>query len=514
MCRHLVLLFIVATAAGDDLREVVRAVQGCPSDADAVAAVCRASNCDPWLIADELLWLGSFAKAETCARVCDGDAQRLLALIAEYRHAAQPRSTATRDTVLAARTLRIENRPADALVQLARVHIQDDPLLAVQMLWEVALASRDEGASDQGARAFLGVARQAAAVGWRRKASAALSLVLDRFENGEGWHLDAAAVDGARRKLHEGEALFVYGSILGEAIVIMVTVDGRVILPLGDQSMVSSVCESLRAAHECMATKVDWLREHLITPLDLDRTLTKIIVVPSGPVAIVPFAAIAGGRSVTYWPPELLYRLRRAVQPADTSGRGTITIGIDFQGGIRRLHEGIATGRDWSVVNMECDYVEAGGRFRLPGGARAATIGDLWATTCDVLVLSGSRVDFAEDSKHDTWATLRRCVATEAMLGRKSAMELLRIEIEDPSDRTPVRVLLFGEARRVLVHAWDTDDNASEAFLERFFELWKGGEARIDAPGALRLAQGYVASHEDWRDPYYWAGWQLWSGVD
>jgi CHAT domain-containing protein len=31
---------------------------------------------------------------------------------------------------------------------------------------------------------------------------------------------------------------------------------------------------------------------------------------------------------------------------------------------------------------------------------------------------------------------------------------------------------------------------------------------------ALKQAQEYVASHEKWKHPYYWAAWQLWGLAD
>jgi CHAT domain-containing protein len=43
--------------------------------------------------------------------------------------------------------------------------------------------------------------------------------------------------------------------------------------------------------------------------------------------------------------------------------------------------------------------------------------------------------------------------------------------------------------------------------MVKFYELWKGG---MPCARALLESQRFVASLEKWRDPKYWAAWQLW----
>ncbi|MFI5401999.1 MAG: CHAT domain-containing protein, partial [Planctomycetota bacterium] len=73
-----------------------------------------------------------------------------------------------------------------------------------------------------------------------------------------------------------------------------------------------------------------------------------------------------------------------------------------------------------------------------------------------------------------------------------------------------VRAFMFAGAPRVLVSLWKVDDGATQALMARFYELWK------DRPAAraLKEAQEYVRSQEKWKDPQYWAAWQLWGLPD
>jgi CHAT domain-containing protein len=82
-----------------------------------------------------------------------------------------------------------------------------------------------------------------------------------------------------------------------------------------------------------------------------------------------------------------------------------------------------------------------------------------------------------------------------------------------------VRAFLFAGASRVLVSLWRADDDATRALMERFYELWnpRGDAKGLGAAAALRKAQEHVRDHPDhpeWKQPHYWASWQLWGLPD
>ncbi|MCK6461558.1 MAG: CHAT domain-containing protein, partial [Planctomycetes bacterium] len=73
-----------------------------------------------------------------------------------------------------------------------------------------------------------------------------------------------------------------------------------------------------------------------------------------------------------------------------------------------------------------------------------------------------------------------------------------------------VRTIMLAGAPRVLVSLWKVDDEATRALMVKFYELWR----TRPAAAALREAQHFVASKEEWRHPCYWAAWQLWGLPD
>ena len=74
------------------------------------------------------------------------------------------------------------------------------------------------------------------------------------------------------------------------------------------------------------------------------------------------------------------------------------------------------------------------------------------------------------------------------------------------------RAFMFAGAPRVVCSLWKVDDEATQALMVRFYELWnpKDGSEGLSAAAALGQAQAHVRSQERWAHPYYWAAWVLW----
>ncbi|MDM7954749.1 MAG: CHAT domain-containing protein [Cyanobium sp. CZS 25K] len=70
------------------------------------------------------------------------------------------------------------------------------------------------------------------------------------------------------------------------------------------------------------------------------------------------------------------------------------------------------------------------------------------------------------------------------------------------------RALTVAGARTTLLSLWKVDDKATAAFMEAFYKRLKGGAGRADA---LAATQAEFRNHPNtaWRQPYYWAAWQL-----
>ena len=75
-----------------------------------------------------------------------------------------------------------------------------------------------------------------------------------------------------------------------------------------------------------------------------------------------------------------------------------------------------------------------------------------------------------------------------------------------------MRAFMCAGAPRVTVSLWKVDDEATQALMTRFHQLWHD-EGRPTAL-ALRQAQREIASVPKWGHPRYWAAWVLWGLVD
>jgi CHAT domain-containing protein/Tfp pilus assembly protein PilF len=72
------------------------------------------------------------------------------------------------------------------------------------------------------------------------------------------------------------------------------------------------------------------------------------------------------------------------------------------------------------------------------------------------------------------------------------------------------RALAVAGARSTLLSLWKVDDVATAEFMTRFYTRLKAGEGRSDALAATQkeFREG-LAGNGHWKDPYYWAAWQL-----
>ena len=75
------------------------------------------------------------------------------------------------------------------------------------------------------------------------------------------------------------------------------------------------------------------------------------------------------------------------------------------------------------------------------------------------------------------------------------------------------RSLTVAGARSTLLSLWKVDDAATAEFMGRYYQRLKSGEGRSDALAAVQaeFRSGKVQSPSgaSWKEPYYWAAWQL-----
>jgi CHAT domain-containing protein len=72
------------------------------------------------------------------------------------------------------------------------------------------------------------------------------------------------------------------------------------------------------------------------------------------------------------------------------------------------------------------------------------------------------------------------------------------------------RSLTVAGARSTLLSLWKVNDEATAAFMERFYKRLKAGESRSDALAATQQEfRNGIEGKPEWKQPYYWAAWQL-----
>ena len=72
------------------------------------------------------------------------------------------------------------------------------------------------------------------------------------------------------------------------------------------------------------------------------------------------------------------------------------------------------------------------------------------------------------------------------------------------------RSLTVAGARSTLLSLWKVDDAATADFMTRYYRRLKTGEGRADALAAVQAEfRNGTAGNGQWKEPYYWAAWQL-----
>jgi CHAT domain-containing protein len=71
------------------------------------------------------------------------------------------------------------------------------------------------------------------------------------------------------------------------------------------------------------------------------------------------------------------------------------------------------------------------------------------------------------------------------------------------------RALNAAGARSTLLSLWKVDDYATFGFMQGYYELLKQGKGRMEALLAVQQEFRTNPKIREWKDPRYWAAWQL-----
>ncbi|MFI5402071.1 MAG: CHAT domain-containing protein, partial [Planctomycetota bacterium] len=323
---------------------------------------------------------------------------------------------------------------------------------------------------------------------------------------------EADSLEAMRGRVQEGEALVLYALLSDEAVALVLTRGAERIVRLGKS-------EAIEAA----SADLERLGKLVVEPLGLDKETTRVLVSPAGALAYVPFALLLEDREVVYVPSGTTYGV--LLDEAAKRGEGVLALGDPDYGRVAATALTVLRGgaglpplpgtREEAktvgdVVLLGADATEAGllGAVAKRPRWRAVHLAchglvDPGRPLLSSLALSGG--DFLA-----TIEVFRAKVPADLVV--LSACETAKGKVYEAEGVVGfVRAFMFAGAPRVLVSLWKVDDEATRALMVKFYELWKGGKA---CATALREAQRFVAAQKKWKDPKYWAAWQLWGLPD
>ena len=300
-----------------------------------------------------------------------------------------------------------------------------------------------------------------------------------------------------------------------------------------------AACEALDATDSDVdpTQALAHLRSQLIAPLKLGQDVKQVLVSPEGPLCYLPFGALFD-QTVTMTPSGTTHVF--LLNEEHEVSQGVLSLGNPDYAGISEDAKAIYyRGRGLLSLPATKPEVEAIGTTTLLG-AKASEAGLRESIKAQ---RRWKAVHFACHGLIDVERPMLSSLAlsrTGDDDGFLTALEVLRMEI--PADLAVLsacetgtgrvvkgegivgltRAFMFAGAPRVICSLWKVDDDATQALMVRFYELWnpKDGKKGLGAAAALKKAQAFVRDHKDkggkqvWKHPYYWAAWVLWGLPD
>lgn len=329
----------------------------------------------------------------------------------------------------------------------------------------------------------------------------------------------------AQEALGTDSVLVMYELDGPDAMALVVTRSQARVVTLGPTTAITEAIQRLKldAPPLVPTPAIDALRKLVVDPLKLTRLVRRVLIAPSGALASVPFAVFLPHHELGYIPSMTSYALLS--KGCTRCGTGVLAVGDPEyplpQGdaphaGLRRLpHTRKEATSIGEVVLVGTDATE-------PKLVHALAQRGAWSAVhlaCHALMNDEdprrSALALTPSPQNDGRLTVRDVLRMQvpADLVVLSACETGMRTVRSAEGITGfTRAFMFAGAPRVLVSAWMVDDAATSALMTKFYELWKteGDETPVSTAHALRQAQAWMRSQEQWKHPYYWAAWSLW----
>lgn len=327
------------------------------------------------------------------------------------------------------------------------------------------------------------------------------------------------ALAEAQRVLGPREALLSYSILDEEVFALVATAREAHVVRVGSKADISAACEAVAADPDTAAAS----GSALVKPLALPAEIERVLVSPDGMLFSVPFALLFPAREVAYVPSATtVARLRGEVS---ARGEGVLAVGdpayeAGARGSLARLpataQEASAVG---SAVLLQADATVPALRRTLAGRTRWRAVHFACHGLLDSVHPMRSALALTPTDTSDGLLTaLDLCELTlPADLAVLSACETGRGRVYSAEGLVGLaRAALVAGAPRVIVSLWKVDDGATKALMVKFYELWNPGDGSKGLPAATALAraQEQVRNLPNWKNPRYWAAWQLWGLPD
>ena len=388
----------------------------------------------------------------------------------------------------------------------------------------------------------------------RREASAALEVALadaraaaDRVQRAVKDRAQIAfprvpPLQDIQAVLAEDQAFVVFGFAGNQALAVVVQPEDERVVHLGERNPIESAAANLVLDDpDADGTKaLASLAEKLVKPLGLGEGVKEVIVSPQGQLAQTPLGLLFKEQRLVMTPSATTYA-HLADAEIETPGTKVLAMGDPFYG----------TGGSAAVASV---YTRSRGITRSDSRA-GGTLAQLPATRPEVKAV-GDVLLLGKEANEDRfrnavvgeerWRSVHfachglvnpdaadLCALALTPHGEDdgflTSLELLQMRIptdlavlsacETGRGQVKTGVGLMGLARsfihagapRVVCSLWKVDDEATKAFMVKFYELWNPKEGKGIPPAeALKQAQAHVRSQEKWKHPYYWGAWVLW----
>ncbi len=305
--------------------------------------------------------------------------------------------------------------------------------------------------------------------------------------------------------------------------------DAERVVPLGSAKDVVAACEALDASDPNIdpTDALAALQEQLIAPLKLDAAVKQVLVSPEGSLCYLPFGALFKERTVAMTPSgTTLVLLKEQVRDP---GKGILALGDPDYNGVsegaqaiyyrgRRLAPLVASRKEAETIGSKTLIGEKASEAGLRAALKTQPVWRAVHFACHGLVRPKkpmlSSLALSSQGEDDGFLTALEILRMQipADLAVLSACETATGKIVKGEGIVGLtRAFMFAGAPRIICSLWKVDDEATQALMIKFYELWnpKEGEG-LSASVALQQAQAHVRSQAKWKHPYYWAAWALW----